>query len=55
MGTNPLDLACRLDIAIAANVEMIANAIKATEAVGDLQVVLGKGMILASGTTVDYD
>lgn len=35
--------------------EMIANAIKTTEAVGGVQVVLGKGAVLAGGTAMDDD
>ena len=55
VGTDPLDRARGLDVTVTANVEMIANAIKATEAVGGVQVVLGKGMVLTGGTTMDDD
>ena len=55
VGTDPLDRACGPDITVTANVEMIANAIKATEAVGGVQVVLGKGAVLAGGTAMDDD
>ena len=55
VGTDSLDRACGLDVTVTANVEMIANAIKATEAVGGVQVVLGKGMVLTGGTTMDDD
>lgn len=55
MGTDPLDRACGLDITVTANVEMIADTIKTTEAVGGVQVVLGKGAVLAGGTAMDDD
>ena len=55
VGTDPLDRACGLDITVTANVEMIADTIKTTEAVGGVQVVLGKGAVLAGGTAMDDD
>lgn len=55
VGTDPLDRACGLDITVTADEEMIANAIKAAKAVSGVQVVLGKGAVLASGTTMDDD
>ena len=55
VGTDPLDQSGGLDITVTANVEMIANAIKTTEAVGGVQVVLGKGAVLAGGTAMDDD
>ena len=55
VGTNPLYRACGPDITVTANEEMIANAIKAAKAVSGVQVVLGKGTVFASGTTMDYN
>ena len=55
VGTDPLDRACGLDITVTANVEMIADTIKTTEAVGGVQVVLGKGAVLASGAAMDHN
>ena len=45
VGTDPLDRACGSDIAVAADVEMIACAIKTTAAVSGIQVALGKGAV----------
>ena len=53
VGTNPLDRACGSDITIPPNVKMIADAIKAAEAVSGVQILLGKGTVLASGTTMN--
>lgn len=55
VGTDPLDRACGSDIAVAADVEMIAYAIKTTAAVSGIQVALGKGAVLASGAAMDHN
>ena len=55
VGTDPLDRACGSDIAVAADVEMIACAIKTTAAVSGIQVALGKGAVLASGAAMDHN
>ena len=55
VGADPLDRACGADITVAADVEMIACAIKTTEAVSGIQVALGKGAVLASGAAMDHN
>lgn len=55
VGTDPLDRACGSDIAVAADIEMIACAIKTTAAVSGIQVALGKGAVLASGAAMDHN
>lgn len=55
VGAGPLDRACREDGSVTADVEVIADAIKSTEAVGGFQCLPGKGPVLAGGCAVYYN
>lgn len=55
VGADPLDRACGQDQAVTADEEMIADAIKSTLAVRGLQGLLGKGAVLARGTTMYHN
>ena len=55
VGSGPLDRACCQDASVAADVEVIACAVKSTPAVGGLQGLLGKGTVLARGAAMYHN